>query len=375
MKRFRICHFASVHTTTDTRVFHRECVSLAKVHEVTYIGIGKENGMIKGVKVIGIAKPKTRLHRLLGTTWKVFWLACKERADIYHIHDAELIVFGFLLRLWGKQVVYDIHENTYQDILHKPWIPKPLRWVLAKSYRSLEWLSSISMHTILVIAKPQFSNRFLASQIGIVQNFADTHSLAPFANTNRNLLTPSLFYMGTIFDYYYNLIPVIKALSILKEQQLEVHLHCVGYIGNYATQTLEPLTEFQHVKSQVHFYGYLKPEEGFEISRTCKLGLCLKNQPESILVSHERKFFEYMALGLPSISCDSHIYTEVVNEYAVGWSTDLTDEQSIANTLKIALQADANIVAENAVKAARQTFNWASQETILLQTYQNWFGS
>ncbi|MCU0440772.1 MAG: glycosyltransferase [Bacteroidia bacterium] len=375
MKRFSICHFASVHTTTDTRVFHRECVSLAKQHHVTYIAVGGESGTFNGVNVIALPKPPTRLHRLFGTTFNAFWVACKQRADIYHIHDAELIIFGLLLRLWGKQVVYDIHENTYEDILHKPWIPKPLRWLLAKGYRVLEWLSSLTMHTILVIAQPQFSQRFKAKQIGIIQNFADTKQLAPYAHTERAQLTRSLFYMGTIFDYYYNIIPVIKALAILKEKQIEVQLHCVGYTGNYVQQILEPLPEYQAVKNQIQFYGYLKPEAGFEISKKCALGLCLKNQPESILVSHERKFFEYMALGLPSISCNSHIYNDVVTKHSVGLTTDLADASAIAHTIQTAFEGDINQFAQNALKAAESTFNWQSQERILLQTYQNWFGS
>ena len=39
--RPKVCHFSSVHHVWDTRVFYRECVSLAKEFDVTLIAIGK----------------------------------------------------------------------------------------------------------------------------------------------------------------------------------------------------------------------------------------------------------------------------------------------------------------------------------------------
>ena len=143
--KLKVCHFASVHTTTDTRVFHRECTSLAKFFDVTFIGIGNKSGLMNNVNVIAVPKPSNRIYRLLFTTWKVFFLAWKQHADIYHIHDAELIPFAFLFALRGKKVIYDIHENTYEDIMRKPWILDSFRWVLGLLFKTLEWLSAQSM--------------------------------------------------------------------------------------------------------------------------------------------------------------------------------------------------------------------------------------
>ncbi|MFN5921352.1 MAG: hypothetical protein ACK45I_08640, partial [Bacteroidota bacterium] len=146
--RTRICHFASVHTTDDTRVFHRECVSMARYFDVHLIAIGKQSGLIHGVHVTAVPTPKTRLHRLLFTTWVVFLKALRVNARIYHIHDAELLPFGILLSLLGKKVIYDIHENTYEDIRHKPWIPRYIKFFASRIYRFTEWVASWYMHFI-----------------------------------------------------------------------------------------------------------------------------------------------------------------------------------------------------------------------------------
>lgn len=372
--KLKVCHFASVHTTTDTRVFHRECTSLAKFFDVTFIGIGNKSGLMNNVNVIAVPKPSNRIYRLLFTTWKVFFLAWKQHADIYHIHDAELIPFAFLFALRGKKVIYDIHENTYEDIMRKPWILDSFRWVLGLLFKTLEWLSAQSMYTILVIAKPEFAKKFITRKRVIIQNFADFEQFNSYRITQRQaIVANNLFYIGTVYDYYYDLIPIIKALHILKQQGKIIHFHCVGYKGRYVDTVLSKLPEYQELKEQLHFYGYLNTTEGYEISKTCKVGLCLKNQPEEILLSHERKFFEYMAAGLPVLACNYHIYKEIIDTHQIGKYVTIDDATAISAALDelFFTTQKLDMYAANGVDAAELTFNWHAEETKLIDLYNN----
>ncbi|AMS26636.1 hypothetical protein AEM51_05945 [Bacteroidetes bacterium UKL13-3] len=372
--KLKVCHFASVHTTTDTRVFHRECTSLAKFFDVTFIGIGNKSGLMNNVNVIAVPKPSNRIYRLLFTTWKVFFLAWKQHADIYHIHDAELIPFAFLFALRGKKVIYDIHENTYEDIMRKPWILDSFRWVLGLLFKTLEWLSAQSMYTILVIAKPEFAKKFITRKRVIIQNFADFEQFNSYRITQRQaIVANNLFYIGTVYDYYYDLIPIIKALHILKQQGKIIHFHCVGYKGRYVDTVLSKLPEYQELKEQLHFYGYLNTTEGYEISKTCKVGLCLKNQPEEILLSHERKFFEYMAAGLPVLACNYHIYKEIIDTHQIGKYVTIDDAKAISAALDelFFTTQKLDMYAANGVDAAELTFNWHAEETKLVDLYNN----
>jgi glycosyltransferase involved in cell wall biosynthesis len=372
--KLKVCHFASVHTTTDTRVFHRECTSLAKFFDVTFIGIGNKSGLMNNVNVIAVPKPSNRIYRLLFTTWKVFFLAWKQHADIYHIHDAELIPFAFLFALRGKKVIYDIHENTYEDIMRKPWILDSFRWVLGLLFKTLEWLSAQSMYTILVIAKPEFAKKFITRKRVIIQNFADFEQFNSYRITQRQaIVANNLFYIGTVYDYYYDLIPIIKALHNLKQQGKIIHFHCVGYKGRYVDTVLSKLPEYEELKEQLHFYGYLNTTEGYEISKTCKVGLCLKNQPEEILLSHERKFFEYMAAGLPVLACNYHIYKEIIDTHQIGKYVTIDDATAISAALDelFFTTQKLDMYAANGVDAAELTFNWHAEETKLVDLYNN----
>jgi glycosyltransferase involved in cell wall biosynthesis len=375
LKKIKVCHFASVHVIQDTRVFHRECVSLAEHFDVTYIGIGHSPDELEGVKLIPIPKPKSRITRILFTTWKVFFKAWRLDADIYHIHDAELIPLASLLHLLkGKPVIYDIHENTYEDILRKPWVPKLLKHGLGLGYRFLEWISSKTMNTILVIAKPEFATKFLASKNKtIIQNFADIKHLQKFQVTERGSLKGNhIFYMGTIFDYYYNIYPVLEAIDVLNKQSTPTHFHFIGYIDPVIKSRIFNSESYKKVQNQVTFYDHMDMNDGYEISRKCKIGLCLKNQDESILVSHERKFFEYLAVGLPIVCCNSAIYYDIVEKEQIGKSVDISRADKIAEAIKQMLENGdmLNTYAQNGITAANQTYNWENEKEKLLEFYK-----
>jgi glycosyltransferase involved in cell wall biosynthesis len=369
---WKVCHFSSVHTTTDTRVFARECVSLAKHFSVTLIAIGENTGLQQGVNVIAIPKPKSRVLRLMVTTFQVFFKALRVNADIYHIHDAEMIPFGVLFSLLGKKVIYDVHENTYHDISIKTWIPKPLKFLLGTGYRLLEWLTSKTMHTILVIAKPEFADQFKKGNYTVIQNFADIEFLKKYRILSRNQLKQNnIFYIGTLYDTYYNIDIVIEAIYKLKQEGLIVYMKIAGYYGNFLTKRTQLLPYYQEVKEQLDFLGYVSQHTGYLLSQECKIGLCLKDQPEQILVSHERKFFEYMAIGLPILCCDSNIYKEIVEKEQIGLCTNLQDANAVAASIK-QLFIDTNLdqLQTNNIHAAENIYNWEKDEVTLIQLYK-----
>ena len=111
--RTRVRHLTSVHPLGDNRIFYRECKSLAEAgYDVALVVGHPPTGPVAGVPVIGVGRPRNRIDRATRIVWKVFRAALKERAQLYHLHDAELLWIGLLLKLVGRRVVYDVHEDT-----------------------------------------------------------------------------------------------------------------------------------------------------------------------------------------------------------------------------------------------------------------------
>ncbi|MFY8021333.1 MAG: glycosyltransferase [Bacteroidia bacterium] len=368
-----VCHFSSVHSIDDTRVFHRECVSLAQDFQVTYIGIGDFKGDRNGVQVIGLKASKSKLFRAFFTGFKAFTEAIKTDACIYHIHDPEMIPFGIFLSISGKQVIYDIHENTYGDIQYREWIPIKWRKLIGKFYQLMLKAANNYLHIIPVIANKSFQNRLFLKEgnFTCIQNFAPINQLSKYRVENRyELVENKVLYAGLIQDHYYDIHPLLEAIELLNQKGFYVNLHVAGFLGwGNMDEILSHHPQLK--KEQVIFHGKLKPDEVYQLSKSCKIGVCLKNQPEHLVFSHERKLFEYIALGLPSIFCNNQIYLELNSPHEIGIPVNLQSATEISEAFFMLL-SDTNLqqkMAKNCIQLAENSANWESEYLKLQNCY------
>src|SRR5208283_4596268 len=110
------------------------------------------------VRVKSIRQDRSRLVRMTRTVWRVYREARRQRADIYHFHDPELIPVGLLLRASGKCVIYDIHEDVPKDILSKHYLPAGSRRVIAWTVGKLESVVA-KYFSALVTVTPSIADR------------------------------------------------------------------------------------------------------------------------------------------------------------------------------------------------------------------------
>jgi hypothetical protein len=129
-----ITHLSSVHQRYDVRVFIKECRSLKKnEYNVNYIiADGKGDEIKDGVCIFDVGlKSESRLKRMLFTATRVIDRAIATNADVYHLHDLELLRFVPKLLSNKGKVIYDVHDDIPRQVSGKHWIPKMLRPLLA----------------------------------------------------------------------------------------------------------------------------------------------------------------------------------------------------------------------------------------------------
>ena len=181
----KVRQLSTVHAVGDTRVLHKECKSLlAAGYDVALIASHPYDEVVETVPVLGIGTAPNRLWRMTVSAARLLRRALAEDADIYHFHDPELIGVGLLLRLRGKKVVYDVHEDVPKQIMNKFWIAEPFKRPLALAATLAEKAAAAGLSGV-VTATPSIAEKFPPGKTVVVQNFpeadlADEVSDTPF---------------------------------------------------------------------------------------------------------------------------------------------------------------------------------------------------
>src|SRR5215510_6379670 len=167
----KVCMLSAVRPATKHRMLLKEKASLVRAgYRVSIVAPHTHDEVLCGITIKAVHKFSSRLARMVGTTWFVYREALRQRADVYHFHNTELIPVGWLLKLRGKHVLYDVREDTPANILDTYWIPRWTRLVVAWAADIAEKLSGQMLDGI-VAATPHIGQRFPRSKTVVVQNF------------------------------------------------------------------------------------------------------------------------------------------------------------------------------------------------------------
>src|SRR6185503_3242177 len=92
-RRLKVVHVTCVHPLRDPRIFEKECRSLAEDgHEVVLVAPHTRDEVLAGIRVRAIPPASSRKLRLVTSGWRAMAVALSERADLYNLHDPELLL-------------------------------------------------------------------------------------------------------------------------------------------------------------------------------------------------------------------------------------------------------------------------------------------
>lgn len=359
-----VAQMTSVHPPFDTRIYQKIARSLVssgrRVSLVTCHPIGDHVG---GVRFESAGSYSSRLGRMLLAGPRVALKAYFTGARICHFHDPELIPGALLLRLLGRRVIYDVHEDVPRQIAVKHWIPAWIRSPIAWLVEIIELLAAHVFDRIIA-ATPTIAKRFPPSKTVTIQNFpilGELHNDTPLAAR-----PPHVAYVGVISPER-GAREMVEAIARV-DPLIEARLRLAGVFSPKSYRnTLENLGGWSCVDEM----GTLDRQGVKKLLGSCRVGLVTLHPAPNILPSYPIKLFEYMSAGLPVIASDFPLWREIVGQSGAGLLVDPQNPDAIAAAIEklLADPAGAEVMGRRGREAVEQTFNWAHEELKLFAMY------
>ena len=361
----KIAHLTSVHPRRDTRIFHKECKSLAiegyDVH--LFVGDGQGDEVTEGIHVhdIGV-QPRSRLTRIIRQPRKMLERVVTVHPDIVHFHDPELLPIGVKLAKMGKYVIYDAHEDVPKQILTKHWIPSVARSLFAKVVERYEnW--AVRRMSGVIGATPHIANRFQGkgSNAVAINNFP---IVGEFAADDKSGERPKkVCYIGVI-SRIRGLIEVVRAMPLLPDVQLTI-------CGDFSESALEEELRAEAGWSQVEYMGLVSRDEVKMVMSESRAGIVTFLPAPNHTEAQPNKMFEYMSAGLPVIASDFPLWRQIIDGADCGVCVDPESPQTIAAAIREIVDSPER--GEAMGKAGRQAvldkYNWPIESKKLIDFY------
>lgn len=361
----KAAHLTSVHTRFDTRIFMKQCRTLAanKYSVVLIVADGRGKACTEGLNILDVGKPTARLSRFFVTTTRIFRKAVSERADLYHLHDPELLPAGILLRMLGKKVVFDMHENLPRQVLSKYYLGKFSRVVFS---RILYYFQRFAFRFMPVI----FAELSYANDFKDIRKCVTVLNYPLIEREPANLKSISeKFHLGYIGEISHErgINTLIQTINHIDRKDITLML-----AGPVRPDVAEN-PGFQQALSDgwLTSLGPLAPEEAWSQMSLCHAGLALLHPSPNFVESYPTKLFEYMMLGLPVIASDFPLWKEIIEGNRCGICVNPMDPRAIAEAIDYlaAHPEEAGEMGKRGRQAVEEKYNWTTEEKKLLQLY------
>lgn len=361
----RVVHITTVHHPTDPRIYHKECLSLHQAGYDVYLIAQADDQEDKPIKHIRLRKYSNRLKRMIFGTIDAYKKAKQLKADVYHFHDPELMIVGWLLKNKSNVVIYDIHEDYVTSILQKKYMNRWLRSIFAKLYTTFEKI--FTRHMELCLAEKYYYDIYQRGTC--ILNYPTINETFIKHQREHTPLEHKVLYTGNVTE---DRGALIHAKLPLIDEDISVH-----FIGKCNRQLAHKMYEVAgDAKDRLTIEGidrFIEKEdiEAAYLSNHWLAGIALFPPTDHYMKKELTKFFEYMNAGLPIICSDFPIWKKFVETYNCGIAVDPYNEDEVKQAIKYLRNnpSEAIKMGENGKQAVMDELNWPTEEKKLINWY------
>src|SRR5699024_6645747 len=351
------------------RIHWREAMSLKSAgYDVGVHAVAASDEGGSPVKV-SQAPRRSRLRRVSIGTLQALRTALRSEAEIIHIHDPELIWTIPVLRIAGRKVIYDAHEDLPAQVLDKSYLPKPTRKFARWGAKGLVMIAGVFSSGV-VAATETIAERFDEEKTTVVRNFPHVYSKAA-AKVEVGKRSPNVVYVGGISESRGGT-AMVDALGSSKMPS-GWQLLLAGQVSSSYLHDLQQKPGWE----KIEFYGKVLPLESREIIRESRIGLVVLKDTTAYRDSLPTKMFEYLAEGVAVIASDFPLWRSIIERYDCGVLVDEDSPDAIATAIADYANDEELLRrhSRNGMDAAAKIFNWDREAEYLMEAYRAILGS
>ncbi len=361
----KICHLTSVHRAFDNRIFHKEAKSLAKKnHDVSIIAQHVREETEGGVRIIPLPCAKNRLDRMTRIVFALIRKALREKPDVYHFHDPELVPAGLFLKLFTRAAVfYDVHEDYPKLILDKEWIESSLaRKIISRAFNALEKTAALFFDAIITVTDDIVA-KFPAKKTVLLRNFVLLEMIDNVVPKKNDTGKTVIINMGSL-ERNRGIREIVQSMEIL-DGRAELWL-----LGKWAADDVQRECEntpgWQHTK----YFGFMKPDEAFSYLKAADIGLHCVYPNDFYLIGLPTKLFEYAACRKPTLITYSKYWDDQFGEFVV--FTDPLDPADIASKISNLIDDEElrTGIGDRARAFVEKKYTWEAESEKLVEAYE-----
>jgi glycosyltransferase involved in cell wall biosynthesis len=297
--RPHVAHVTTAHNALDSRIFYKECRSaVAQGFETIVIGAHSRPEVVDGVRIFPIPRSRIRLWRRMFGPFHALFAALRSRAEIIHFHDPELIPAAIILKLFGRKIVYDIHEY-YSEIQGYRFPEGTLRLLVKKVLSTLIEKGPSRIFDAVVF--PTYALRdaiYAGPRAEVLVNLLPRGAIE-YNNTPCHKKKYDLVFSGTMSSFRAG--PTMEMMAYILAERPTASMLFLG-LHQESVNWMLANAPSESVRNSLVFHPRVSHSEVAGILALARIGFNYHPMQRRFQVAIPMKVYEYMAIGLPVVT-------------------------------------------------------------------------